>query len=91
MIKGNTCKRGEVYSIAEYTNPTRILTSTVKLRNSVLKRLPVRTNIPISQKLLFECMKELNSITVDTPVNMGQVLIENILGTGVNIISSRSI
>ncbi|MDE7038087.1 MAG: DUF1667 domain-containing protein, partial [Lachnospiraceae bacterium] len=30
-IEGNTCKRGETYAGKELTNPTRIVTSTVKV------------------------------------------------------------
>ncbi len=91
IIKGNSCKRGVGYAITEITNPTRILTSTVKLKNTNIKRLPVRTDRPIPKKLILECMKEINSIEVDAPVKLGAILIENIFSTGANIISSRTV
>lgn len=91
ILKGNGCKRGADYAIAEVTNPTRVLTSTVKLKNSALKRLPVRTDRPISKKLIFACMKEINRAEAKAPVKIGDVIIKNILGTGANVISSRTV
>jgi CxxC motif-containing protein len=91
MITGNSCKRGIGYAITEITNPSRILTSTVKLKNSGLRRLPVRTDKPIPRELMFPCMKLINSVEIDAPVKLGDIIIKNILSTGVNVISSRTI
>lgn len=90
-VKGNKCKRGEEYAIKEMTNPTRVLTAAVKLNRAHLKKLPVRTEAPIPKSLISECMKELKSIEISAPVSIGEVIISNILGTGVNVISSRSV
>lgn len=91
IVTGNACSRGEKYGIKELTNPTRVLTTTVKLKNSLLKRLPVRTDTPISKKIIFECMKELDSVEAEAPIRVGDIIVENILDTGANIISTRSI
>lgn len=91
VVRGNSCKRGEQYGIKELTNPTRVLTTTVKLKNSPLKRLPVRSASPISKDIIFNCMKELDFLEVKAPVKSGDIIVKNILGTGVNIISTRSI
>ena len=90
-MSGNKCKRGKEYGIKEMTNPTRLLTTTVKLKNSHLKRLPVRTDLPIPKALIENCMWEINQIEVSAPVEAGMILVKNILDTGVNVISSRSI
>lgn len=90
-VTGNQCKRGLDYGIKEMINPTRLLTTTVKLRNSYLKRLPVRTDSPIPKTMIASCMVEINRIEVCAPVKAGEVLIRNILNTGVNVIVSRSI
>lgn len=90
-LKGYTCERGIDYAVAEVTNPTRVLTSTVKLKNSNLKRLPVRTDRAIPKNLIFQCVREINSVEVEAPVKLGDVIISNVLGIGVNIISSRTI
>lgn len=91
IVTGNACSRGEKYAIKELTNPTRVVTTTVKLKNSCLLRLPIKTDIPIPKEMIFACMKELDSIEVEAAVKAGDIILENILGTGANIISTRSI
>lgn len=90
-VKGNQCMRGEEYGMKEVSNPTRVLTTTVKLKNAHLKRLPVRADAPISKELIISCMKELNHLEVQAPVKAGTILVQNILNTGANVISARSI
>lgn len=89
-VSGAQCRRGELYAIKELTNPTRILTSTVKFNGGFLRRLPVRTNTSISKDKIFDCMKIINTVEVQAPIAIGQVIIKDILATGVDIIASRS-
>lgn len=89
-VTGNTCNRGIDYGIKELTNPTRVITSTIKIKNAHLKRLPVKTNGAIAKDLNFECMKVINSIEVEAPVEVGEVIVKNILNTGVDLVASRS-
>lgn len=91
LVTGNACSRGEKYGIKELTNPTRVLTTTVKLRNSLLRRLPVKTDTPIPKDKIFACMKELDLVEAKAPVKAGEIIVRNISGTGANIISTRSI
>jgi len=90
-VEGNSCKRGINYAIAEITDPRRILTSTVKVINSPYKRLPVRTREAIPKQLIFSCMNEINRIEVIPPVRMGDILIDNIAGSGIPLIASRNL
>lgn len=89
-VTGHKCKRGIKYGIKELTNPTRVITSTVKIKNAHLKRLPVKTNGAIPKDLNFECMRLINSIEIVAPIKMGDVIIKNILDTGVDLVASRS-
>lgn len=91
MVNGATCKRGEVYGVKELFNPTRLVTSTVKVKGGSLPRLPVRTDKEIPKDMIFPCIKAINEVELEVPVEMGQVIIEKILGLDVNLISSRSI
>lgn len=91
IVHGGTCKRGKAYAIKELTNPTRLLTSTVKIEGAKLTRLPVRTKSEIPKDKMLECMKIINTIEVKAPVSMGDLLLENILDTGVDIIASRDL
>jgi CxxC motif-containing protein len=88
---GITCKRGEDYAIKEITEPTRMLTSTIRINGARLHRLPVRTSGPIPKERIYDCMKIINGLEVSHPVTMGQVLVKDVFGTGVNIIASRSL
>ena len=91
IVKGAGCKKGEVYGVKELSNPTRILTSTAKLKGGKHSRIPVRTDREIPKNKIFDCMRIINDIILEVPVKSGQVVVENILGLNVNIISSRSV
>lgn len=91
LIYGGTCKRAKAYALKELKNPTRILTSTVKIEGGKLTRLPVRTKTEIPKDKILEAMDLINTIVVKVPVLMGDVLVENILDTGVDIIASRDL
>lgn len=91
LVKGNQCKRGYEYALKEISNPTRVLTSTVILKNSYLKRLPVKSKGEIPKNLICDCVKLLSKIEVEAPVKMGDIIVKNILDTGIDIIASRSV
>lgn len=88
-IRGNRCEKGKEFTVAEFTNPVRTLTTTVRIRNGVLPVLPVRSDAPIPKGLIRECMKELAKVEVEAPVKCGEVIYTNILNTRTNIIASR--
>ena len=90
-VKGNSCKRGEIYAKNEVTNPTRMITSTVKVLNGDLERCPVVTSQPIKKGMIFEVMNEINKVVVEAPVNIKDIIIENVLNTNVNIVATRNI
>lgn len=91
VVTGNSCDRGIEYGINETINPVRVLTTTVKLIDSEDKMLPVRTEKAIPKNKIFECIKLLNKVKVKPPINIGEVIVENILGMGINVISSKDI
>ncbi len=90
-IIGNSCPKGAEYALAELTNPTRVVTSTVVIRNAHLTRLPVKTHGAIPKDLIFACMEELAKIEVKGPVKMGDVIIKDLLNTGVDVVATRSL
>ena len=87
-IQGKICKDGKAYLRQEFIEPMRILTSTVVVENSRTKRLPVRTAKAIPKKELFHCLEEMMKVKARPPIEMGQVVIPNILNTGVDVIAS---
>ena len=90
IVSGNNCKRGEVYGLNEVKNPLRVITTTVKVRGAHLPVVPVKTNEPIPKELNFKAMEIINNIEVEAPIKIGQVLIKNILGTGIDVVASRT-
>ena len=88
-VKGNTCKRGDEYARTEITNPVRSLTTSVKVDGGLHPVVPVKSSGAIPKGKMFECMEIINSVTVKAPVKIGDVVIENILGLGVDIVATN--
>lgn len=86
-VTGQGCPRGEEYGRSEYTCPVRTLTTTVLVTGSTEPLLPVRTDRPIPKEKLFDCMEITRSLSVAAPVSTGQILLENIAGTGANLVA----
>ncbi len=89
-LSGNACKRGETYANAEYAHPVRILTTTVKLAGEAYGLLPVRSSKPIPKELQGACMEEIRKVEVARPIARYDVIIENILGTGADIVATKA-
>ena len=90
-VNGYGCKRGLEYATAEFINPCRILTTLVKINGDENSVLPVRSNKPIAKDKIFECMQVIKKASVNLPVEMHQVIIKNILETGVDIVATKEI
>ncbi|MFX0071955.1 MAG: DUF1667 domain-containing protein [Candidatus Hermodarchaeota archaeon] len=88
-FEGYTCKRGLEYAQQEYYEPKRILTTTIRVKNGLLPLVPVRTDSPILKDKLNEALKEIAIKEIEAPIKMGDILIENLLGLGANVIASR--
>jgi CxxC motif-containing protein len=90
-ITGNSCKIGEQYGVKECTNPTRILTSTVEIigRDDIV--LPVKTESDVPKDKIEVCIKALKGIRVNTPINIGDIILKNVANTGVDFIATRTI
>ena len=90
-IEHNKCKKGILFAEEEIIHPKRTLCTTVKVINSKNKRLPVRTNGLIPKENIFEAMKEINKIKIDKNITIGEVIIDDLLGLGVSVVSSQSL
>lgn len=88
-VTGNSCPRGAEYGKNELLHPTRVLTSTVRVEGGLHRRLPVKTTAPIPKELLFQAMEALNGVCLTAPVTVGQVVIHDLLGTGVDVVATR--
>lgn len=91
FVSGNKCKRGPAYAEKELTNPTRKVSTTVKIEGGIHLRLPVKSDQEVPKALLLEIVKALDEIDVKSPVKMGDIVAKNVLGTGINFIATRSL
>lgn len=90
-VTGNTCKRGEVYARKEVTNPTRIVTSTVKVLGGAADMVSVKTKEDIPKGKIFECVRALKGVEIEAPVHIGDVVVQNVAGTGVDIVATKNV
>ena len=83
-VCGNICKRGETYANNECTNPQRTVTSTVRCADGEVVSCKTSTTVP--KALVFDVMKAINSVVAPASVSIGDVIIENVLGTGADVV-----
>ena len=88
-----TVENGEVksvtgYAVKEVTAPARTVTSTVRVLNGERPVVAVRTKTDIPKGKIFDCMKAINAAEITAPVHIGDIVIENVCGTGVNVVAS---
>jgi CxxC motif-containing protein len=86
-VKDNGCPRGAEYARKELLAPTRTLTTTITVKNGKLPVVPVKTAGEVPKKMLFQCMEVIRRASVSAPVKRGDILIHDILGTGINVIA----
>lgn len=90
-VTGNFCPRGAKYAISEITHPTRVVTSTVKLTNSIYPRVSVKTRDPIPKEMIFNVMKEIDNITLKAPTHIGDIAIKDVCHLNVDVIVTKNI
>lgn len=90
-VTGNTCKRGDIYARKEVTNPTRIVTSTVKVTGGRADMVSVKTKEDIPKGKIFDCVKALKGVEVAAPVHIGDVILTDVAGTGVDMIATKNV
>lgn len=89
-VVGNICVRGKEFAIAELTNPTRTITTTVKTAFKEIPVLPVRVSAEIPKNRIFDVMNEINKVTVTKIVGLGDIIIGNVLGLNVDVIATSN-
>ena len=90
-ITGNDCPKGIKYAEGEFINPLRILPTTVKVIDGELPLVSVKTEKAIPKRLLLKAMTEIAEIEVKAPVKIGQVIKDDLIGTGVSLVATRNV
>ena len=90
-VDGSGCKRGQEYVQRELVDPRRMVASTVRVQGSRHPLLPVYTSAPFPKPRIQELLVALRGIMVSAPVKMGEVVLKDALGEGIDIVASRDI
>lgn len=88
-ITGNTCPRGADYVTKELKDPRRIVTSLVRVRGGELPVVSVKTAADIPKDKIGQCVRELKELELEAPVSIGQVVLEDVCGTGIHVVATR--
>ena len=90
-VRGNTCPRGDQYARKECVAPERTVTGTVRLTGGALAVLPVRTAGPVPKEQVLAVADALRRLSVTVTVHTGDTICEDIAGTGVALIATRTV
>lgn len=90
-VSGNRCKVGLQYAKKELSNPQRTLTTTIKVKNGQLNLVSVKTNKPLPKNRLFKAMALLSKVEVEAPIRIGDIIKQNILDTGIDIVATKNV
>ena len=83
QVVGNSCPKGQEYAINECTNPVRTVTSTVQVSNREDTMVSVKTEQPVPKGKMMDVMAQLRNIQMEAPIQIGDVVLDNIYGTKV--------
>ena len=93
LVTGNTCQRGEKYARKEVTAPTRIVTSSVNVYGSRMgeRTVPLKTASDIPKGRMMDVIRELAGVSVPCPVHIGDVILRDVAGTGVDVVATKNV
>ena len=90
-VSGNICKRGDTYARREVISPTRLLTTTLPVLQGERATVAVKTNGEVPKALLLDCARALRGVTITAPIQAGEVVVHDILHTGVDVIAVKTV
>jgi len=90
-LEGNLCEKGEEYVRKEIFSPERGIATSVRVENGSLPLVSVKTSKPIPKERIMDVMGEVGKLKVPAPVKVGDILLENILGTGADLVATKNI
>ncbi|RPJ00655.1 MAG: DUF1667 domain-containing protein [Candidatus Aminicenantes bacterium] len=91
QVQGNQCDKGLPFAVEEVLRPRRNLATSVPLRGTAARMVSVRLTRPVPREMLFPILEEIAKLRPEAPVRRGQVLIADVLGTGADVIATRSV
>lgn len=90
-VRGFGCRRGERYGRQEHLDPRRPLSTTIWIDGAAIRRAPVRTAEPIPRDQVSAVVAALRGLRIAAPVRRGEVVVTDVLGTGIDVIVTRDL
>ena len=90
-VRGASCTHGERYARQEHADPRRWISTTVRATGGTVPRLPVRSSQPVPKARILEVARALRQVELCPPIARGEIIVEDILGLGVDIVSARTL
>jgi CxxC motif-containing protein len=90
-VEGNICNNGLKYARKELTNPTRTVTSTVKVKDGDSQMLSVKTKEDIPKEKILDCIVALKDLELNAPIEIGEIVLKNVADTGIDIIATKCV
>jgi CxxC motif-containing protein len=91
VVEGNRCQRGVEYGREELLAPKRVVTATLAVSHGKSPRVPVKTDGPLLKELIPGLLAQVYKMEIEAPVALGTVVLEDIQGTGVRLVTTRSV
>jgi CxxC motif-containing protein len=91
QVQGNQCDKGLPFAVEEVLRPKRNLATSVPLRGTASRMVSVRLTRTVPREMIFPILKEISKLRPEAPVRRGQVLIADVLGTGADVIATRTV
>lgn len=88
-VSGYGCLRGKEFALQETVEPLRNITSLMRVHGSE-RPVSVKTSGPVPKRLYFACIGEIFKTEAKLPLHAGDVLLPDILGTGVDILCTQN-
>ena len=69
----------------------RTVTSTIIVTGGDKERCSVKTKGNIPKEKIFACMDAINHTKVAAPVRIGDIVIKDVCGTGVDVVATKNV
>lgn len=90
-MSGNACQQGETYARQEITEPRRVVMSVVRCIGGDLPTVAIKTAEAVPKQAMRRVMQALTEVTVEAPIDVGDVVVENVAGLDVDVVATRSV
>lgn len=90
-VQGNQCEKGVPFAVEEVLRPKRNLATSVPAAGTAAMMISVRLSGPVAREMVFPILAEIAKLRPAAPVRRGQVLVADVLGTGVDVIATRTV